>query len=89
MTANQTLGLLASVCDLSKVKPEVQKVEGDPRFDELKQMIREIVAQGKSSGVPEEVLRDNGLVLAMNINLEFRQAVSEHLLKAYQAGKLT
>jgi hypothetical protein len=88
MTANQTLGYLAASCDLQKIRAEVKTVESDGRFAALRKIIEDIVAQGKSSGVSEADLRDNALVLAMNINLEFRLAVSQQLLKAHQAGNL-
>jgi len=88
MTANQTLGLVASTCDLKKVKAEVQKVESERRFAALKKVITDIVDQGKPSSVPEYKIRDNAIVLAMNINLEFRLAVSQQLFAAYQAGNL-
>jgi hypothetical protein len=88
MTANQTLGFVASASNLPKIQAEVRSVENERRFAALKQVITDIVAQGKPGGVPEDQIRDNAIVLAMNINLEFRLAVSQRLFAAYQAGSL-
>jgi hypothetical protein len=87
MTVNQTLGPVSTTVNLDKAKAKVKEVEDS--FAAVKAMIQAIVTYRSKPGMSDEWIRDNAIVLAMNIDLDFRLAVSQKLVAAFRAGELS
>lgn len=86
MTISQALG---RTVDQRKAQAKVQEVEREARFSQVRALITSIVDNTpRLSGVTDEQIRDNAIVFAMNLNLDFRFAVSQKLNQAFNNGEL-